>query len=98
MAKMSSLARLGKMTPYGKAAGKRAAAASGLPVGMRDTVASRTPAIHAAYHKAGRNTALGILGGSAGLSGMMRARNSSSTRGGYSPPTLRQPRGSGRHA
>ena len=95
---MSSLARLGEMSPWGKAAGKRAAAASGLPVGMRGSIASRTPAIQAAYHKSGRNTALGILGGSAGLAGMMRSRNSSSTRGGYKPPTLRQPRGSGRYA
>lgn len=44
-------------------------------------------------------TGAGMVGGvGLGLGGMFAGQSSSGRRGGYGPPSLREPRGSGRHA
>jgi hypothetical protein len=92
MARMGVLAKLGNMTPWGRSSSARAMKTS-LPAGMRGPIGPRMTARNKALHKAGAAT-LGV----AGIGMMTSGRSSSSQRGGYSPPRLREPRGSGRYA
>jgi hypothetical protein len=95
MARMGPLAKLGSRTPWGKSAGAKAMNMS-MPAGMRGPIGPRMQNRNAAFHKAGKYT---VMGGAVATAGMMTSgRSSSSQRGGYSPPRLREPRGSGRYA
>lgn len=97
MANAGFLARLGANTKRGRAAGAKAMNL-GMPVGMRDSMQGRIANRNAAYRRYGRETAAaGIIGG-ASIGLMYRGRGRNSQRGGYNPPRLREPRGSGRYA
>jgi hypothetical protein len=98
MARMGPLARIGNMTPWGRSAAKKAMKTS-MPAGMRGPIGARTAARNKALNKSGAKTLGAAAFGATGAGMIMSSgRNSSSQRGGYSPPRLREPRGSGRYA
>lgn len=100
---MSILSRIGSIispaSSARKAITKNAAtrAKYGITPGVRTTKKQAAENMSRAITK--RQTAIGAGVVGVGAVGMMtRGRNSNSQRGGYRPPALRQPRGSGRYA
>lgn len=94
MSRLGILGRIGSQTKTGRTAGTKAMNLS-KPAGMRGSMATRYANRNSAYTRHG----MYYGGAAAGMAGLMyRGRDSSSQRGGYSPPRLREPRGSGRYA
>ena len=88
---------IGKMTPYGKAAGARAMAPGGMKSGLRGSASSRLQARDSAYMQAGKRTVMGgLAAGSLGSISMYK--NKDGSRGGYRSPSTRTATGSGRYA
>lgn len=77
---------LAKRSKYGIAA-----------AGTRTSKKAASTAMSAAITKNQARAGAGVLG-IVGTGMLFRGRGSSSTRGGYNPPTVREPRGSGRYA
>lgn len=94
MANAGFLARLGANTKRGRAAGTKAMNL-GMPAGMRGSMQTRMANKNSAYRRHG----MYVAGGGLAMTGLMLGgRKSNNQRGGYKPPTLREPRGSGRYA
>lgn len=94
MATAGFLGRLGSQTKRGRAAATKAMNL-GMPVGMRGSMQTRMAKRNSSLRRHGTY----IAGGGIAMTGLMTAgRSSNSQRGGYSPPRLREPRGSGRYA